>query len=564
MRMHLRDTDFKKMMKRLLPYFFVVGLFAAGLVLTVALRAGAGEQISLEIRGDVPLSQAWVLKDKNREYPVSEFPFTLQEKEAVFYNILPAEISANDILVFDNRYQGIEVTVDGESIYEYGMDTGQPYFMPANIKCYVKLLPEYAGKQIEIRIHASADSGSCMLTRPLITNLGEIVWNTIGSNLMQVVYCILMGAVGCVGLLLVGILRWKRQSYGVKIFEPLGFFMLVSAVWVFTDSGLSQLLLTNSQIAMVISFEAFMLLPIPLLRFMGAVSRNDTSILKTLQLAFALNCILQNVLYTFQVSDFIQMLFLTHILDILSIFYIIYFMIKESIQHKSSYARGILAAICVFVCVASISLVTFYKTRGNDNSRFFVLGSLLMNVIFLVLSVGRYMQFSQENAKLKVYQELAYKDVLTGMGNRTLYEAQVSMGDDKLEKGAAVTAVLLDINGLKTANDRYGHGQGDCLIRQAAECIQDTFGERGQYFRIGGDEFVVIVWGEELAPEEYQERLRARIEEMNKHRELPLSISAGFASAGPKQTERTTMSALVREADEKMYGQKKAFYDLQR
>ena len=53
--------------------------------------------------------------------------------------------------------------------------------------------------------------------------------------------------------------------------------------------------------------------------------------------------------------------------------------------------------------------------------------------------------------------------------------------------------ISIDLNGLKRVNDTYGHVAGDELIRAAADCMKNSFNEYGKIYRIGGDEFAVII-----------------------------------------------------------------------
>ena len=51
----------------------------------------------------------------------------------------------------------------------------------------------------------------------------------------------------------------------------------------------------------------------------------------------------------------------------------------------------------------------------------------------------------------------------------------------------------MDLNGLKNANDSFGHAAGDELICAAADCMKNSFSEHSKVYRVGGDEFVVII-----------------------------------------------------------------------
>lgn len=87
----------------------------------------------------------------------------------------------------------------------------------------------------------------------------------------------------------------------------------------------------------------------------------------------------------------------------------------------------------------------------------------------------------------------AYIDGLTGLNNRAAYEEHVARLEDEIRGGTADFAItLFDVNSLKEVNDKYGHKKGDEVIRSAAFALQSTFRE-GKLYRIGGDEFLVIL-----------------------------------------------------------------------
>ncbi len=102
---------------------------------------------------------------------------------------------------------------------------------------------------------------------------------------------------------------------------------------------------------------------------------------------------------------------------------------------------------------------------------------------------------------------LAYRDPLTGVKNKTAYlEAERQM-EERMRTGRPEFAVVvMDINGLKEVNDTCGHDFGDILIIDACKLICRTF-KRSPVYRIGGDEFVVILENGDL--EHYAELLEA-------------------------------------------------------
>lgn len=93
-------------------------------------------------------------------------------------------------------------------------------------------------------------------------------------------------------------------------------------------------------------------------------------------------------------------------------------------------------------------------------------------------------------------QEVAYVDALTGVMNFAAYVEQVRDLRGKISTGQAEFAiVMVDINGLKYVNDNFGHDKGNISIQRVSELLGQTYGKERVY-RIGGDEFVVVLEGE--------------------------------------------------------------------
>lgn len=96
-------------------------------------------------------------------------------------------------------------------------------------------------------------------------------------------------------------------------------------------------------------------------------------------------------------------------------------------------------------------------------------------------------------------EQLARRDALTKLWNTTAYDVRVMALDKEIDRGDAQFAlVVIDVNDLKVVNDTFGHHQGNGYLLGAAQIVTDAFGEEHVY-RVGGDEFVVVVQGDALA-----------------------------------------------------------------
>lgn len=153
---------------------------------------------------------------------------------------------------------------------------------------------------------------------------------------------------------------------------------------------------------------------------------------------------------------------------------------------------------------------------------------------------------------------LAYRDSLTGIKNLAAYQDATKRLEEQMRSGQPEFAVVvLDINDLKKVNDAYGHDFGDILIIDTSKLICRTF-KRSPVYRIGGDEFVVILENGDL--ERYQELLQAlekNIAEYNKtcHGQYPFAIARGIAIYS-HETD-LVYGNVFKRADEAMYQNKK-------
>ena len=154
---------------------------------------------------------------------------------------------------------------------------------------------------------------------------------------------------------------------------------------------------------------------------------------------------------------------------------------------------------------------------------------------------------------------IAYQDALTLVKNKTAYEEKALEIDSKIDSGPAVFAlVMADLNGLKKLNDRYGHDKGDQYIKGACEMISDVYAHSPVY-RIGGDEFVVILEGRDYRDREnLLETIRTRFDKSYAQKDL-VPWNRYWAALGMAvydcETDRD-ISSVFKRADHEMYMEK--------
>ena len=152
-------------------------------------------------------------------------------------------------------------------------------------------------------------------------------------------------------------------------------------------------------------------------------------------------------------------------------------------------------------------------------------------------------------------EHLIEADQLTGLYNRRSYDHRLDML--RCEKKTA-GIVMLDVNQLKKINDTLGHKAGDELICGASTCIRQVFSKYGTCYRIGGDEFAVI-----LNP--LYEPLLVITEEFDKitygWRGQTLNLlSVSYGIATPEEYPALSQDELIQKADKLMYAAKADYY----
>lgn len=167
-----------------------------------------------------------------------------------------------------------------------------------------------------------------------------------------------------------------------------------------------------------------------------------------------------------------------------------------------------------------------------------------------ITALGEKLHDLQQNLseQISFVRSQAYVDGLTGLGNRTAYEEQVRQIEDEIKEGTAGFAVaVFDLNGLKEINDNYGHDKGDQAIVSAAAEIRFALPE-AKHYRIGGDEFSVILTGEELEAQ------------LTKLRAVQRSGLLSMGGAVYDSDSDMDFRMVFNRADTEMYNAKKAYY----
>ncbi len=176
--------------------------------------------------------------------------------------------------------------------------------------------------------------------------------------------------------------------------------------------------------------------------------------------------------------------------------------------------------------------------------------------------VTNYIGISSDITKMKKAEQdihlLAYYDSLTGIPNRTLFYDRLNLALSRAKRNhSGVALCYLDIDRFKLINDTLGYDGGDFLLVEVSKRLQAVIREENMLFRLGGDEFTLLIEGDNCS-EKAAMIAEKIIEEIGKPilikgNELTVSVSIGIAVA---PEDDTTLEGILRKADSAMYHSK--------
>jgi two-component system, sensor histidine kinase LadS len=242
------------------------------------------------------------------------------------------------------------------------------------------------------------------------------------------------------------------------------------------------------------------------------------------------------------------------------------------------------------------SLISFYAfaiglytwLQGNRSARFFLLGSMsgLVGTMVTAFTVMAFLPFHYITYKaldfglmvdgilmslaladrLKLAREEQLRaeldsktDSLTGLSNRRAYQEIGSREEQRLKRhSGGLAAIVLDINQFKQINDTHGHACGDLVLQQVATLIRRYIRTGDHVFRMGGDEFLLLLPDtDEALARVLADRLRRAVAThpvTNQGQDLHISVSVGV---GQYCTGEPSLDGLLKRTDDAMYRDKR-------
>lgn len=170
---------------------------------------------------------------------------------------------------------------------------------------------------------------------------------------------------------------------------------------------------------------------------------------------------------------------------------------------------------------------------------------------YLKLRQAKLQNFSMSRMLL----EHAYIDALTEIPNRRSFMAKAEMHQRFAADEPGHYIAMVDVDNFKRVNDQFGHDSGDVVLKRIAANIKASLHEF-EYARLGGEEFVIYLWG--LAPAATEQRIDALCRRVREDRgEHPVTVSIGLAPI----EQGDTIGMALSKADQALYSAKRSGKD---
>lgn len=539
--------------------FYLCGLLGALFILLVIIRTQQYKEDTQNVKQIQALThwEEWDYFYHGEKIDKKQVSQIHVQEEFVMKKQIP-ESSQNLWLYFYPYHQEIKAYVDGELVYQFILDENMvfgrtPGFGAQFLDLETK---ENAGKEIEIHISAPYATAAGKIPDFYIGEKSELIFSILGNDIWSSMISFLLFVLGLVMLIgsrvFRGVLKTRELFF-------LGLFAILFTVWSMMQFPYIQLLIGNRALIMYINYICFELYTIPMLlyireKFGRKIQKVFNGIVIFAMCHFVFSVIAQIV----GICDIEDTLFVVHMVMLSGVFLAMFFSMYQLKKGKKIRRRKIFlnmgycfVALCVFG-----DLIRYYVQRSPNIALYTRVG-LIVYVICLGFDYGKaYFEGVECMLETKVLQKMAYTDIMTNLKNRTAYQKAIEEMNAQIKEGQEkqrLAIVLFDLNYLKQINDLHGHSEGDAYIIKAAELIKDCFAGEGACYRIGGDEFAVLMKGKgEQDCRQLVEKFKKNLETRMLQDAL-LSIACGYAEY---TKEDTSIEAAIVRADRKMYEDK--------
>lgn len=468
---------------------------------------------------------------------------------------LDRALVGDDSLVFYSVHQNVEVYIDDQLVYQSYLKEDNPVGKtPGNRWNEIPVYSSDGGRQVTIRLIPVYKTHVGSVPEIMMGNTSQIYFQYIAKQMIPFICAVVAMVYGVVFIVMTFAQYRNYKNRNELLF--LGILSIVIGMWKLADLSVMHLYIAHPVEMSYRALILVMFLPIPFALYEKEILQTDKS-KYLLYVAFASQgaIIVSWILQLLGVADLRQTLWIHHIMIAMVVLLSVVLTVIDVKTYgwtKKRHYTVISFAICVLGVVGDMA--AFYFVLGKLANSFGMVGFLIYITIMGVLAMNEAKMWMELGHQAEGFRDMAFHDQMTGLFNR---HAFVQHTTSQLFHPAGSTVIMLDLNDLKKCNDTFGHDVGDRYITSGAKVIEDTFGECGNIYRMGGDEFCILAQNvEESAVQQMCEKLQRNTEQWNatSGEEFRMQIACGYM--GYVDERDFNIEDTLRHADHKMYENK--------
>lgn len=472
------------------------------------------------------------------------------------YEIHPSEIpSDSNAFIFRSVHQNVEVYIGDELALRMNRRADSPVGRsPGN--CWNTALISQAdqGKGIRVEIQPVYKSNVGLVPDFYVGARYSIYLEILRKDFSSVLLSLFAVVLGA-GFMVFTLYSSYHFKFDRSLFM-MGQFAVLIGIWKLADAGVWSMLTGRGDIFSYVVFLTLLLVVVPFTQYIREMFASKDHWIWDVACIISLGVfVVTMVLQITGMADMRETLFLNHFSMLLMIF-IIFPMLYVQVRKAGWSSRLKALVICMGACMIGLGadIAIYYISGGLSSTNLGMTGFLVYITVLGVMSLKDARRLMNIGMKAKHLEQMAYHDQMTGLYNRAAYADDTERKDFEA-KGSLI--LMFDLNNLKYCNDHLGHDKGDLYITSCAGMIQQVFGAAGRCYRVGGDEFCVLLKHRTIPEcEKMVQHLKQLTDEWNRsHQEqFKARIAAGYAMYD--KTQDYNISDTRRRADKMMYKDK--------
>lgn len=468
------------------------------------------------------------------------------------------QIPPNQILVFRGRNLFVDIKVNDQIFHEDRRDSPRMFGNSPGSRWHQISLPA-SDEETVISIHGTAcfsnsngyidnvylgkpeDVSKKILMKNIFTFLTNALWHMFGAVLLLIYF-------------------FLHDYYHMgKDFLYLALGTFFCAQWCDSETTMWQYFLGHSELFHLIGYLSIIMIPIPFgLLAMERLEDKYKTLSHVYVAVSSINAAIITTLHMTGIIEFHYSVITVHILLLLLLplaFKLIQSYINEEFARKHS--KFLMIAFFIMAAFIVVGLSRYLFGQYSDFADYIRIALFTFLLLMMLYQFAIVNDVMKKGLQSELMHDLSLMDHLTKFYNRSGFAEHSDAYESIIRCHKPLGIIQFDVNNLKSVNDNQGHEKGDELICLASSGIYQSFGTYGKCYRMGGDEFLIILTGEDPKTD-YEtgiENLEIYCNYANsmEDRTYDLKIAHGFTLATPADS----LSIAMARADALMYENKR-------